>query len=40
MRYGEELYMPTIEETYKAVELAERVKAFVLQRLHTLGLEP
>lgn len=40
MRYGETAYMPSLEETRRAMELAERVKAFVLHKLRQQGFQP
>jgi HEPN domain-containing protein len=37
LRYGEEFYDPTLEETYKAIEIAGRVREFVLLRLQQCG---
>lgn len=38
LRYGEEFYMPSIEETHQAIALAERVRAFVRNKLQSGGL--
>lgn len=38
LRYGEEPYAPNQEETQGAVELAERVRAFVREKLVEAGL--
>lgn len=38
LRYGEEFYMPGLEETRGAIELAERVRAFVREKLSQKGL--
>lgn len=40
MRYGESAYMPSLEETRTAMDLAEKVKHFVLQKLRQQGFEP
>jgi HEPN domain-containing protein len=37
-RYGEESYAPDEEETQRAIELAERVRAFVREKLIEAGL--
>jgi len=37
-RYGEEPYAPDQEETQRAIELAERVRAFVREKLVEAGL--
>jgi len=37
LRYGEEFYMPTFEETQQAIQWAERVREFVLQKLREAG---
>lgn len=39
VRYGEEFYFPTVEEAKKAVEIAEKVKGFVSEKLKNKGLE-
>lgn len=38
MRYGEEFYFPTLEEAREAVEIAEKVKAFIINKLQEKGL--
>ena len=38
LRYGEELYTPDREETQRAVDLAERVRAFVREELAQAGM--
>ncbi|GBC92848.1 hypothetical protein HRbin15_01325 [bacterium HR15] len=40
LRYGEEFYTPSLEETREAIELAEKTKAFVLTRLKEKGFAP
>lgn len=40
LRYAEEFYLPPRDETRQAMELAERVTSFVLDRLRDRGLEP
>ena len=40
IRYGEEFYFPTLEETKEAVVIAEKVKVFVLQKLKEAGFKP
>ncbi len=37
VRYVEEYYFPTIEETKEAIEIAEKVKEFVLKKLKERG---
>jgi HEPN domain-containing protein len=39
IRYPDDFYMPTIEETKKAIELAELVKEFIFVKLQKLGLK-
>ncbi|MCP2519538.1 HEPN domain-containing protein [Candidatus Aminicenantes bacterium AC-708-M15] len=39
IRYGEEFYMPSIEETNEAIKIAEKVKDFVLNKLKESGFE-
>jgi len=39
IRYGEIFYYPPIEETKKAVEKAEKVKNYVLEKLKEKGFE-
>jgi len=40
LRYAEELYIPSVEETRQATDLAEKVKWFVLDKLRRKGFEP
>lgn len=37
LRYGEEFYMPDVDEAQQAIELAERTKRFVLDKLKAKG---
>ncbi len=37
LRYGEEFYTPSVEEMLQALEMAERTKGFVLERLRGNG---
>ncbi len=37
VRYGEEFYFPSLEETKEAIEIAEKVKDFVLNKLEVAG---
>lgn len=37
LRYGEEFYMPSVEETKRAMSLAERVRQFVRKKLQDNG---
>ncbi|MCD6408522.1 HEPN domain-containing protein [bacterium] len=39
IRYGEEFYFPSIEETKLAIEIAEKVKKFVLEKLKEKGFK-
>jgi len=39
VRYDEEIF-PSLEETKQALKLAERVRAFVLEKLKKKGFEP
>lgn len=39
VRYSEEFYFPSIEETKLAIEIAEKVKFFVLRKLKEGGYE-
>ncbi|MDI6734650.1 MAG: HEPN domain-containing protein [bacterium] len=38
MRYVEEFYFPTVEEAEEAIEIAEKVKEFVLEKFKNKGL--
>ena len=38
LRYGEEFYMPSVEETIRAIELAENVRHFVREKLAEGGM--
>lgn len=38
LRYGEEPYTPDLQETQEAIELAERVRAFVREKVVQKGL--
>ncbi len=40
IRYSEEFYMPSIEETDEAIKISEKVKEFVLNKLKELGFKP
>jgi HEPN domain-containing protein len=40
IRYGEDFYFPTVEEAKEAIEIAEKVKAFVIQKLRAKGFNP
>ena len=33
VRYGEEFYYPSVEETKETIEIAEKIKSFVLNKL-------
>jgi len=37
VRYGEEIYFPTIEETKEAIGIAQKVREFVLKKLKEQG---
>ena len=37
IRYGNEFYFPTIDETRDAIEIAEKTKSFVLSKLRMRG---
>jgi len=37
LRYGEEFYMPPVEETKRAISLAEKVREFVRRKLESKG---
>jgi len=37
LRYAEDFYFPTIEETKDSIEIAEKVKSFVLEKLKEKG---
>ena len=37
VRYGEEIYFPTIEETKEAIGIAQKVREFVLKKLKQQG---
>ncbi len=39
VRYGEDFYFPSLEETKKAVDVAEKVKSFILNKLRQKGLK-
>ncbi|MGC8783213.1 MAG: HEPN domain-containing protein [Armatimonadota bacterium] len=39
IRYGDEFYMPSVEEARQALQIAERVREFVLAKLAQSGLE-
>jgi HEPN domain-containing protein len=39
IRYGDEFYFPSIEETESALEIAEKVKSFVSNKLREEGLK-
>ena len=39
IRYGEEFYFPAIDETKEAIEIAEKVKSFVLRKLKEKGFK-
>ena len=38
LRYGEEFYMPTLDETRQAIRLAEQVRDFVQEKLAQRGI--
>lgn len=38
LRYGEEFYLPSMEERKRAIALAEKVREFVRQKLQEIGL--
>lgn len=40
IRYGDEFYIPSLEEAKQAVAMAETVRDFVLGRLKERGFEP
>jgi len=40
LRYPDDYYMPDVEETRAAMEIAEGVKRFVLRKMSELGFEP
>jgi len=37
IRYGDDFYMPTIDEAKEAIEIAEKTKEFVLKKLKEKG---
>lgn len=37
IRYGDEFYFPTIDETRNAIEIAEKTKSIVLSKLKERG---
>lgn len=39
IRYGDEFYMPSVEEAHRAFSLAEQVRAFVRRKLAESGFE-
>ncbi len=39
IRYGEMFYFPSVEEARKAIEIAEKVKSFVLKKLKEKGFD-
>lgn len=39
IRYPEEFYFPSLQEAEKAIEIAEKVKFFILKKLRNSGLE-
>ena len=39
IRYGDEFYLPSVEETESAIEIAEKTKSFVLNKLKEKGFE-
>jgi len=39
LRYGEEFHLPSLDETKRAMELAEQVASFVLNKLQERGFE-
>lgn len=39
VRYPDELYFPSIEETKEAIDIAEKVKEFVLKKLKEKGFK-
>ena len=40
LRYSEEFYTPSREETEEAIKLTEKVRKFVLGRFKAAGFEP
>ena len=40
LRYPDDYYMPDIEETNAAIELAETTKMFVIDKMRARGFEP
>lgn len=38
VRYGEEIYFPTLQEAKEAIEIAEKVKEFVKKKLEEIKL--
>jgi len=40
IRYSETFYLPPIDEAKQAIELAEKVKSFVLKKLEEKGFKP
>ena len=39
VRYGEEFYYPSVEETKETIEIAEKIKSFVLNKLKEKGFK-
>lgn len=39
IRYGEEIYFPTVEEAKEAIEIAEKVRDFVRKKLEESGFK-
>mgnify|MGYP000644251349 CR=1 FL=1 len=37
VRYPEEFFFPSVEEAKKAIEIAEKAKAFIVERLQIRG---
>lgn len=39
IRYGDEFYLPSVEETESAIKIAEKTKSFVLKKLKEKGFD-
>jgi len=39
IRYGEEFYFPTLDETNEAIEICEKVREFIINKLKEKGLD-
>jgi len=40
IRYADEFYFPSVEEAKEAIEIAEKVKQFILNKLETKDFKP